>query len=63
MVWEVLGSSKTQVRGYGIRAREEEEAPIIINEFSLEINKRRGITSLEDAIFWDEGRIGGGKTR
>jgi hypothetical protein len=31
---------ETQVRGYGIRYREEEEAPIIKNEFSLEINKR-----------------------
>ena len=62
-MWEVLGSHKTQVRGYGIHAREEEEAPIIKNEFSLEIIKRRGVTSLEGAIFWDEGRIEGGITR
>ena len=58
-MWEVLGSHKTQVRGYGIRAREEEEAPIIKNEFSLEINKRRGLTSLKGATFGDEGNIGG----
>jgi hypothetical protein len=27
MVWEVLGSHKSQVGGYGIRAKGEEEAP------------------------------------
>ena len=58
-----VGITQKQVGDYGIRAREEEEAPIIKNEFSLEIIKRRGVTSLEGTIFWDEGRIEGGIMR
>jgi hypothetical protein len=58
-VWEVLGSHKTQVRGYGIRAREKEEAPTNKkNDFSLE-SQKGGVTSLEGATFGDEGKIGG----
>jgi hypothetical protein len=35
-----VGITQNTSESYGIRAREEEEAPIIKNEFSLEINKR-----------------------
>jgi hypothetical protein len=41
-VWEVLGSSKSVVEGYGMRAKGEKEAPNNKNEFSLEIHKRGG---------------------
>jgi hypothetical protein len=33
-VWEVLGSSKSVVEGYGMCAKGEEEAPTIKNDFS-----------------------------
>jgi hypothetical protein len=36
----VLGSHKSEEGSHGIRAMEEEDAPTIKNEFSLEINKR-----------------------
>jgi hypothetical protein len=33
-VWEVLGSNKSVVEGYGMRGKGEEEAPTIKNDFS-----------------------------
>jgi hypothetical protein len=51
-----LGSHKAQVGGHGIRAREEEEPPTIKNDFFVGDQRRRGVTSLEDAPQ-------GGKTR
>jgi hypothetical protein len=58
-VWEVLGSHKTQVRGYRIRAREKEEAPTNKKTIFHWRAKRGGLTSLEGATFGDEGKIGG----
>jgi hypothetical protein len=58
-VWEVLGSHKTQVRGYGIRAREKEEAPTNKKRFFIGEPKMGGVTSLEGTTFGDEGKIGG----
>jgi hypothetical protein len=41
-VWEVLGSNKSVVEGYGMRVKGEKEAPNNKNEFSLEIHNRGG---------------------
>jgi hypothetical protein len=54
-VWEVLGSSKSVVEGYGMRAKGEKEAPNNKNEFSLEIHKRGGgggVTLLGGRTTW-----------
>ena len=44
-MWEALGSSKSVVEGYEMRAKGEKEAPNNKNKFSLEIHKGGGINS------------------
>jgi hypothetical protein len=50
-VWEVLGSNKSVVEDYGMRAKGEKEAPNNKNEFSLEIHKG-GVTLLGGRTTW-----------
>jgi hypothetical protein len=45
-VWEVLGSRKSVLEGYGMHAKGEKEATNKKNDFSLEIHKRGGLTLL-----------------
>ena len=51
-MWEVLGSSKSIVEGYGMCAKGEKEAPNNKNEFSLEIHKKGGVTFLGGRTTW-----------
>jgi hypothetical protein len=54
----VLGSSKSQVGGYGIRAKGEEEAPIEKIDFSRR-SQEGGVTLLGGCNFWGKGKDGG----